>query len=263
MNLLGLFLARCTRFLHEWKDRIKASLPAITVSGIFHPARKWRLPSQALRPGLHRYRPEGQWAHCQFYCTERTALPYRECGPCRIIGFRKRLFSDNSLPIRNGIRNNSPLSTGTFLVWGWPLYTAPKNVASLRGYSWDTSPLFRHRAKPYRKWTTREAIEKKRSSSIHFTRDPHASNTKARVEQILQKIVERRIDITQNEPDWFRLACAFANEFAEEGREYFHVISQFHPQYNRQQADQKFDHARMGQYQSIGIGTFFSLASKI
>lgn len=86
--------------------------------------------------------------------------------------------------------------------------------------------------------------------------------TKARVERLVQQIVERRIDITQDEEDWFRLACTFANEFGEEGRGYFQAISQFYSGYDRQEADKKFDHALKGKYRRIGIGTFFEIAQK-
>lgn len=74
-------------------------------------------------------------------------------------------------------------------------------------------------------------------------------------------MTSRCIDITQEEPDWFRLACSFANEFGEEGRHYFHAISQHYLGYDAQEADKKFNHVLKGRYRSIGIGTFFKLAT--
>ena len=47
------------------------------------------------------------------------------------------------------------------------------------------------------------------------------------------------------------------------GREYFHAISQFYPGYDRQEADKKFDHALMGKYRRIGIGTFFGMVKNL
>jgi len=47
-----------------------------------------------------------------------------------------------------------------------------------------------------------------------------------------------------------------SDEFGEEGRAYFHAVSQFHPGYDRGEADGKFDHALKGEYQEITIGTF-------
>ena len=243
-------------------DQLKAALPAITVSGVFDPVRK--AENLIRHSGLIciDIDPKGNEHIVNYPNLKEQLFHIENVAYAGLSASGQGFFL--IIPIAYPKRHTSHFKAlaRDFLHFGLTIDTAPQNVASLRGYSWDANPLFRHQAKPYRKWTTRETIEKRRSSSILFKRDPHASTTKAKVEQILLKIIERRIDITQNEPDWFLLACALANEFAEEGREYFHLISQFHPQYNRKQADQKFDHARTGQYQSIGIGTFFSLAQQ-
>ena len=69
---------------------------------------------------------------------------------------------------------------------------------------------------------------------------------KERVEYLVGQIVQQRIDITKNEPDWFRIACVLANEFGEGGRGYFHQISQFHPGYNSGITDKKYNQALKG-----------------
>jgi len=133
---------------------------------------------------------------------------------------------------------------------------APQNVASLRGYSYDDTALFRHNALPYGK--LHPLKPKKKISS--FTPSRNSRGNKAKVEFVIAQIVKKQIDITQEEPDWFRLACAFANEFGESGRGYFHAISQFYSNYDSGEADKKYDHALKGRYSSIGIGTFFKFA---
>jgi len=102
-----------------------------------------------------------------------------------------------------------------------------------------------------------EATEKKKTTMVKPFQASPGTVTRVRVERLVQQIVERRIDITQEEEAWFRLACAFANEFGEGGREYFQAISQFYTRYERNEADRKFDHALKGRYKRIGIGTFF------
>jgi hypothetical protein len=94
---------------------------------------------------------------------------------------------------------------------------------------------------------------------IHFS--SKSRSTQERVEAVIHQIVTNRIDITQDEPDWFRLACALANTFGEAGREYFHAISQFHPDYQSSNADRKYDHALKAGYGNISIGTFFALTA--
>ncbi|MBK8654716.1 MAG: PriCT-2 domain-containing protein [Haliscomenobacter sp.] len=69
--------------------------------------------------------------------------------------------------------------------------------------------------------------------------------------------------LIQEEGDGFLLACVFDNEFGEEGRGYFHAISQFYPGYDRQEAERKFDHALKGKYRRIEIGTFLGMAKAV
>ena len=87
-------------------------------------------------------------------------------------------------------------------------------------------------------------------------------NTRKKVEAIIEHIVANRIDITAYEPDWFRIACALANEFGESGRKYFHQISQFHQHYEKYQADAKFTHTCRNKYSCININTFFNLVKQ-
>ena len=47
-----------------------------------------------------------------------------------------------------------------------------------------------------------------------------------------------------------------ANEFGEDGREYYHAVSQYHPKYNQRQTDGRFDYCLRKRY-NYGIGTFF------
>jgi hypothetical protein len=134
----------------------------------------------------------------------------------------------------------------------------------LRGYSFDEEGLFRHHAKVYRKWESVEAIsipkKSHRKGNLNFT--PSGKTPQARVEAVIEQIVANRVDITQDEPVWFRLACALANSFGEAGRKYFHAVSQFHPEYHPSTTDRKYDHALQAGYQSITLGTFFELAKQ-
>ena len=246
------------------RDRIKASLPAITVSGVFDPLRK----------------EENLLRHSGLICIDID-----HSGNTHIANFaelKEQLFhienvayagasaSGNGffliIPIRSPARHKAHFQAikGDLERYGLVIDPAPQNVASLRGYSYDPEALFRHDAKPYLKWKKEEgAAEKKKRARAPFKRDNQAEGTKARVERLVQSIVDRRIDITQSEPDWFRLACAFANEFGEEGRGYFRAISQFHPEYDPGETDRKFDHALKGRYGRIGIGTFLERSSLV
>ena len=244
------------------RDQIKASLPAITVSGTFHPSRK----------------EEHLVKHSGLICIDIDLK-----GNEHIVNFKtlkEQLFhienvayaglsaSGNGffliIPIAYPKRHKEHFAAirRDFSSLGLAIDTAPKNVVSLRGYSWDSDALFRHHARSYRKWAKQETVENKKILSIISFQAIQRMDTKARVEQLVQQIVKHQIDITQQEEDWFRLACAFANEFGEKGREYFHAVSQFYPEYQSQNANQKFNHALQGKYRRIGIQTFFYLSIK-
>ena len=244
------------------RDKIKAKLPAITVSGTFHPSRK----------------EEHLVKHSGLICIDIDLKGNEHIA--NFTALKEQLFHIENvvyaglsasgkgffliIPIVYPKRHKEQFAAihRDFSSLGLAIDTAPKNVASLRGYSWDPDALFRHQAKQYRKWAKPEAVEKKKGTPVRSFQASPGTDTRAKVERHVQQIVERRIDITQEEEDWFRLACAFANEFGEEGREYFHAISPFYPSYDRQEADRKFDYALKGKYWRIGIGTFFRMVKR-
>jgi hypothetical protein len=55
------------------------------------------------------------------------------------------------------------------------------------------------------------------------------------------QIEQRKIDITQAYDDW-EIACRCLTLFGEQGREIFHRISRFHPEYDETKTNEKFDH---------------------
>lgn len=240
------------------RDQIKASLPAITVSGLFNPSRK----------------AENLVKHSGLICIDIDAK-----GNEHITNFsalKQELFKIENV----AYAGLSASGNGFFLIipitypkqhqahfraiekdlarYGLNIDPAPKNVASLRGYSWDNQALFRHDAKPYFRYfqPNLPKVHKTRKTN---TVKPAFNDTKSRVEQAIRRLTQNRIDITHSEPTWFRIACAFANEFGEWGRGYFHEVSQFHPEYDAGKTDRKFDHALKGQFRQIGIGTFLGM----
>ena len=239
------------------RTKIKASLPAITVSGLFNPTRK----------------EENLVQHSRLICIDVDLKGNEQISNYELL--KEQLFNIENV----AYAGLSASGNGFFLILpieypkfhkehfaaiyqdfsnlGLAIDAAPKNVASLRGYSWDPDALFRHQATPYHKWVKQEDAEKKKVVQVKSFKASLGMDTKARVEQFIQQLVELRIDITQDEEDWWRLSCAFANEFGEEGRHYFHAISQFYPGYEHKEADKKFDNALKGKYRRIGIGTFF------
>jgi hypothetical protein len=77
------------------------------------------------------------------------------------------------------------------------------------------------------------------------------------IEQIIQQIESHQIDITTAYSDWRNVGFAFADEFSEAGREYFHRISRFYPDYSATDCDRQFDNCLKAKGQGISLKTFF------
>ena len=77
------------------------------------------------------------------------------------------------------------------------------------------------------------------------------------VERAIEAIEQQVIDITASYTAWRDIGCAFSHEFGEGGREFFHRVSRFHPQYDPQQCDQQYDRCLRSKGSGIGLGSFF------
>lgn len=87
-------------------------------------------------------------------------------------------------------------------------------------------------------------------------------DNRSRAEAIIQQIEREGTDITGSYGEWLRVGFAFAHEFREHGREYFHRVSRFYPGYNQEETDRQFtrclrEHNRDN---PTTIATFFSIA---
>ncbi|MGQ1910980.1 DUF3987 domain-containing protein [Marinifilum sp. RC60d5] len=80
------------------------------------------------------------------------------------------------------------------------------------------------------------------------------------VEMITQRIESSQTDITTNYADWRDIGFALADELGEAGRDYYHRISRFHPDYNTKDCNQQFDKCLKANGQGITIKTLFHLA---
>lgn len=57
---------------------------------------------------------------------------------------------------------------------------------------------------------------------------------------LVRRVLSRKIDITKNYSDWLAIGFALANDLGETGRKFFHKISSLYPKYNFKEANNKF-----------------------
>ena len=63
----------------------------------------------------------------------------------------------------------------------------------------------------------------------------------ARIDELIHRVLETEMDITSAYLDWFAICCILVYMFREEGRERFHQLSQFYPNYTREECDMKYN----------------------
>ncbi len=114
------------------------------------------------------------------------------------------------------------------------LDTKPRNVSSLRGASYDPDAVFNHQAIPFGKTYQPPKPRRKKFKAL--------SNPSNQAEMLISAIVRQGVDVTKEYDAWYQVGCTIANTFGENGREYFHLISQFCDKYTEQQADRQFDY---------------------
>lgn len=128
-----------------------------------------------------------------------------------------------------------------------------KDVSRLRGYSYDDNAYFNHSAETFTKVLKEE--NKKIAPKVYFSENKSES-IKNRVEQNINAIQDKNIDITRGYENWFSIGCSLANEFGENGRLYFHIISRVNEKYIEQKANNQFNQCLRKNY-SYNIATFF------
>jgi len=81
-------------------------------------------------------------------------------------------------------------------------------------------------------------------------------------QRILEDIKTAELDLTSNYQDWIYCGFSLVDKFGEEGREPFHTISMFHPEYDPDKVDSKFDHLLKSKTGDHTIDWFYHIVEK-
>ena len=77
------------------------------------------------------------------------------------------------------------------------------------------------------------------------------------IEEIIQQIETKQIDIATAYSDWRNIGFALADSFGEAGRDYFHRISKFYNGYSSAECDLQYNKCLQSNGQGISLKTFF------
>ena len=82
------------------------------------------------------------------------------------------------------------------------------------------------------------------------------------VEIVVQRLEESQLDLTCDQSDWVKMGFAFASEFGEAGRSFFHRICHFYPGYDYADCDRQFDKCLKDNKPGATIKSFFWAAKQ-
>ncbi len=240
----------------EARDRTKATLPAITPSGIFSRREEAGLIRHSgfiqvdidLKDNVH----IGNYAELKAQLAKLQNVAYVGLS---VSGTGFWALVPILYPHKH--KQHFQALKSAFLKMGIRIDDKPGNVASLRGYSYDNEAYFNHSAKPFALLMEAqpEAYQRKAAG-------PRVQGSEAeKVEAIIQQAEAGRIDITKGITNWFKIGLGLAVEFGEAGREYFHRASQFHTDYRAGKCDAEYSRCLAKCFRtSVTLGTFFDIA---
>lgn len=233
------------------RDRIKSTLPAVTISGTFSPSR-----------ANANLKQHSGWICLDFDQKGNPDITDWPALRNALAGFANVLFAALSasgkgvfliIPIlypEYHLEHFLSLEID-FASIGLTVDKACKDVSRLRGISFDPDAVINPRAETYRKYY--QAAQVKRTY-------PTMNGTE-RIDLLIKKLINAGVDITTDYSDWFELGRALANVYGESGRGYFHQLSQFYPDYKHAECDKQYS-ACLRSPGKATEATIFELAKK-
>lgn len=126
------------------------------------------------------------------------------------------------------------------------------NVSRARFVSYDPHIYIADRAEKFTKYPKSKPPKK-------VDRVIYAKND---FDYVLQQIVDKRLNLTEDYHDWIRMGFAIASKFGEQGRDYFHIVSQYSAKYDVDAANKQYDiivkrNSRTNGGNEVNISTFY------
>jgi hypothetical protein len=118
-------------------------------------------------------------------------------------------------------------------------------------------------------WLNTEKPKAKKNTDIHkekkqtpFFKTDFQSDVKDSIEKVVSQIEAQSLDITDGYENWLNLGFALSDELGESGREYFHRLSKFHPEYSYDACNKQYDNCLKSNNFGVTIRSLFYLAKQ-
>jgi predicted P-loop ATPase len=127
------------------------------------------------------------------------------------------------------------------------------NVSRPRFVSYDPDLYINQFAELFEKYPEKKAPRK--IDNVVFL-DEYFKN-------ILNQITANRINLCENYHEWLRIGFAISHQFNENGREYFHLVSQYSTKYDADKCDKQYDSMlKASGSNQVRINTFYYYAKQ-
>ena len=230
------------------KRAMKLSLPAATVSGVFHPKRNDK--NLVAHTGFISIDIDGKDN------PEWTAENMKQALACRPdVAYAALSVSGNGvfgiIPIAYPQRHGEQFDAlrQEFLIdYDLKLDKQCRDTTRLRFLSYDPEPYINEQAEVY------EGVE----VFQRYEAQPSRTGIRGDEEKVricVEQLLERGIDLASDYDEWYHVAVALSN-LGEVGRYYFHQVSSVNPKYRVEDTDRKFDIA-LREPKPYGLGSFF------
>ena len=234
------------------KKKLKAAMPAFTASGYFNPKRQ----------------KESLLKHSGFICIDIDAQDNlqianfvtlkQELKNIINVTYLGKSVSGNGyfvlIPLEEPSLHEDYFKAiqAAFDHLGIVIDKSCKDVARLRIVSYDKAYH-----KPSNATVLNRVLEQEvKKQAFEFVEHDRFSG-------LLSEIKLKQIDITQSYQDWFAIGCSIANTFGEEGRDFFHTISQFHNGYKEKETNDQYSACiKKPRENGFTLGTIFYLADR-
>jgi hypothetical protein len=125
------------------------------------------------------------------------------------------------------------------------------NLSRARFVSYDPELTINPYAETFERYPEKKAPRK--IDNVVFLDDDFKS--------ILNQITANRINLCENYHEWLRIGFAICHQFNENGREYFHLVSQYSTKYDPSKCDKQYDSMLRAQGSNqVRINTFYYYA---
>jgi hypothetical protein len=140
------------------------------------------------------------------------------------------------------------LSEYLYRSYGEPCDPTSINVSRARFVSWDPDIYINYGDVEKFAQYPKDKAPKKVDKAIYAPDD---------FKFVLDQIIDKRINLCDNYYDWLRIGFALVHQFKEDGREYFHIVSQFSSKYDPRVCDKQYDNCLKHQGGSIATIAMF------